>query len=75
MSNIIETEGLSKQYGNVYRVKDVDLSVSKGDYGFWAQRRREIDDAEDDSGVGKAHRRGDSSFRKTGQQQKPPGKS
>ena len=35
MSNIIETEGLSKQYGNVYRVKDVDLSVPEGAiYGF-----------------------------------------
>ena len=35
MSNIIETEGLSKQYGNVYRVKDVDLKVPEGAiYGF-----------------------------------------
>lgn len=35
MSNIIETTDLSKQYGNVYRVKDVDLKVPEGAiYGF-----------------------------------------
>ncbi|KNZ40177.1 ABC transporter ATP-binding protein [Acetobacterium bakii] len=35
MSNVIETKGLSKEYGHVYRVKDVDLLVPEGAiYGF-----------------------------------------
>lgn len=35
MNQIIETKGLSKQYGNVLRVKDVDLMVPEGAiYGF-----------------------------------------
>jgi len=35
MSNVIETKGLSKEYENIFRVKDVDLSVPEGAiYGF-----------------------------------------
>lgn len=35
MENIITTKGLSKQYGSIYRVKDVDLSIKEGTvYGF-----------------------------------------
>ncbi len=35
MNHIIETKGLSKKYGNVLRVKDVDLMVPEGAiYGF-----------------------------------------
>lgn len=35
MENIITTKDLSKQYGSIYRVKDVDLSIKEGSvYGF-----------------------------------------
>ncbi|WP_286908934.1 ABC transporter ATP-binding protein [Clostridium sp. UBA1652] len=35
MNNIVSTSKLSKKYGDIYRVKDIDLFVKKGDiYGF-----------------------------------------
>lgn len=35
MNQIVSTHGLSKRYGDTYRVKDVNLSVNEGDiYGF-----------------------------------------
>lgn len=35
MENIITTKGLSKQYGSIYRVKDVDLNIKEGSiFGF-----------------------------------------
>lgn len=35
MNEVITTYNLSKKYGDVYRVRDVNLSVGEGDiYGF-----------------------------------------
>ena len=35
METIVSTEGLSKEYGGVFRVKHVDLQIREGEvYGF-----------------------------------------
>ena len=66
MESIVHTEGLSKEYNGVFRVKNVDLQIREGRSIrlLGAKRCREVHHNEDAAGAGQADKGNSAPFGK-----------